>query len=111
MTQYCFAVKRGNTWNGVTFKVDLNGSSLDLTGASILIQFRKAYAQPSVLDLTIGSGITILEATAGRFRLDPRVFTLAPAQYQYEIRITLQSGVIKTWIGGIATITEDITRG
>lgn len=52
-----------------------------------------------------------MDAAAGKFRIDPRVFTCQPGQYQFEIRITLASGVVKTWVAGIATITEDVTRG
>ena len=111
MTQYCFAVKRGDTFNGVIFEIALNGSPVDLTDASIAIQFRKTYSAPSVLDLSIGHGITVLDATDGKFQIDPRVFTCPVGQYQFEIRLTLAYGVIKTWIGGIATITEDIVRG
>lgn len=111
MTQYCFAVKRGDTYNGALFTVQLNGAVVDLTGASVLIQFRESYSAQSVLDLSVGSGVTLTAPTEGTFRLDPRVFTIRPGVYKFEIRLTLSSGIIKTWIGGTATILEDIARG
>ena len=110
MTQYCFAVKRGDTYNGALFTVQLNGRAVDLAGASIRMQFRENYSAQSVLDLSVGNGITITAPTAGTFRLDPRVFN-RPGTYKYEIRIIFASGVIKTWIGGTATILEDLARG
>jgi len=111
MTQYCFAVKRGDTYNGALFTVQLNGAIVDLTDATILIQFRESYATQSLLDLTVGNGVTITNPTGGTFRIDPRVFTMRPGVFKFEIRLTLSTGVIKTWIGGTANIIEDIARG
>ena len=111
MTKYCFATKRGDTWNGALFTLQLNGRVVDLTGARIFIQFRESYKSQSVLSLSVGNGITITNPTGGTFRIDPRVFTSRPGVYKFEIRITLASGVVKTWIEGNATILEDITYG
>lgn len=110
MTIYNFNVKRGNTFNGVRFTISLNGSVLDLTGATISVQFRKSYTSPAVLTLTVGNGITITNPTGGQFNIDSQIFWMLPDAYQYEIRITLSTGVVKSWIGGTATIIEDLNH-
>lgn len=100
MTNYDITVKRKTTYLGDKFRIHVNGAPLDLTGASILVQFRKAPLKTVFLELRIGSGITVTDAPNGAFQFDTQVFDLAAGQYGYDVEITLASGKIVNYLYG-----------
>ena len=110
MTTYNFSVLRGNTFNGAQFTVSVNGTPLDLTGASIVMDFRSD-PNSSILQLSLalGTGLTLITPAAGIFKLDAQIFPLLPGVYFYDMLITLPNGTKKTYISGTCTIAEDVT--
>ncbi len=103
----------GDTYKAVAFVMRLNGVVVNLTGATIRIQFR-AYStgDPTILKtLSIGSGITVTDAVNGAFRTDAYIMNLIPGIYEYDIEITYASGYVKTYARGTLSVTGDITRG
>lgn len=102
---------KGDTFKGLTFEVIVNNVAKNLTNTEIKIEFRrdgKTGAQAKIL--TVGNGITKTDATAGKFSIDAFVVNLAAGVYYYDVQF-IDAGVIKTYIQGTWTITQDITNG
>lgn len=90
-----FEAIHNNTWKGFVSTTVVNGTALNLTGASISIPFKLNGS--TVLEKTSSSGITISTTVAGQFTLNPFLVTLAIGKYTYEVVITLASGEVKTY--------------
>jgi len=151
MTEYNFSVKKGDTFNGVSFTIIVNtlfyvnlvvfpvtgatnriyvandtgtkyiwsGSAytvttnsiyLDLTNASLLCQFKPDAYSAAALTLTNLSGLTITNAVNGQFQINPQIINIPWRTYQYDVQITLAGGVVKTYVSGTMTVTEDISN-
>lgn len=107
MNPYNFTVQRKVTFPGVQFAIKVNDAPLDLSGASILCQFRKKPNAAVVLELDDGAGITIITPpTAGIFGFDEQVFDLGAGSYGYDIAITLSSGKIVNYVYGTMTVLD-----
>lgn len=106
---YDFEATRGDTWRGAKIRILVNGEPLNLTGAGIRMQFKQSAAAPSVAELSVGAGITITDALGGGFTLNAFVFYMPAGRYMYDIEITLASGEIKTYMGGILRLIQDVT--
>jgi ribulose-5-phosphate 4-epimerase/fuculose-1-phosphate aldolase len=102
---------KGDTFNGVLFTITVNAVALDLTGAHIKMDLRLTPETTTVAkSFSDGSGITIdATPTKGKFTINAQVIDIAAANYYYDIQITLQSGSIKTYIGGRWNILQDVT--
>ena len=107
-----FSTKRGDTFDEVLFELKKDGTAIDLTGATIKMQLRKAAGGPIFLEFTSVSsaGITITDATAGKFKINSVIINLEANVYLYDIEITFASGEVRTWVSGQFTILNDITR-
>lgn len=107
-----FSTKRGDTFDEVLFELKKDGTAINLTGAIIHMQLRKAAGGPVFLNLTSAgsAGITITDATAGKFKINSVIINLEANVYLYDIEITFASGEVRTWISGQFTILNDITR-
>jgi len=60
---------KGDTFNGVTLTIKKNTVAVNLTGASVKIQFKDVNRKVTAT-LEVGSGITITDATAGELQID-----------------------------------------
>jgi hypothetical protein len=107
-----FSTKRGDTFDEVLFELKKDGTAIDLTGAIIKMQLRKAAGGPIFLEFTSVSsaGITITDASAGKFKINSVIINLEANVYLYDIEITFASGEVRTWVSGQFTILNDITR-
>ncbi len=101
-------VKAGDTWNGYTISYSLNGSPVDITNHAIRLQV-KSIANEVLIDLAIGSGITITDPANGVFRIDPLIAPENCGQNRYDLQFTDAGGVVKTYLKGKFTIEEDVT--
>jgi len=104
---------KGDTFDEVNFEIKKDNVAINLTGATIKMQLRKNATDVSpALSLTSASsaGITITAATLGKFKINQQIINIEVANYQYDIEITLSSGVVKTYISGAFNITQEITR-
>jgi len=93
----------GDTFSGVNFAMNVNGSPLDLTSASIVMdvstpRFHTFFTNES------GSGLSI---SGSNVRFDEQVVNLSVGALDYEIRFTLNTGDIKTYISGSWLLTEN----
>ena len=103
---------KNDTFESVEFTIqDGGGSPIDLTGVSIRIQFRfRKKTGAIVKDMSLGSGITLTDATNGIFTIDK--FT--PVDYEvdtyfYDAEITFTSGDIHTYVQGTFKVIQDTT--
>lgn len=100
--------KAGDTWKGVTFTVDRDGTLEDLTNYAIQMQLKTSGGE-TLLDLAIGTGITLTDAVNGEFRIDPVETPNVSGVSHYDIQFT-NAGVVSTYVKGKFTIESDITR-
>jgi hypothetical protein len=108
-----FTHKKGDTFDAVAFKFTVNSSDLNLTNCVLRMQLKKEYGGVEFLSLTsvANAGITITNAAQGRFQINQQVIDLNSGTYIYDIELkNLTTGVVKTYITGNFTITNDITR-
>ena len=101
-----FTHKRGDTFAQVLINVKVDGNNLDLTGSNILMQLRKE-AGGIVAFTPI---LTIQAGTGGNFSIDEQIIDIPACNYKYDIQITLSDDTVNTWVSGIFTITDDISR-
>ena len=111
-TQYNFPDQyRGDTFEGIEFTINKNGSPLDLTGAEICIQVKvDKKTDLFVIEWTETDGITITDAVNGVFQIDETIIDVPAAQYQQDVQITLASGEVFTPTFGTWLIIQDVTR-
>jgi hypothetical protein len=104
---------KGDTFDEVAFQLKINEAAVNLTGAVIKMQLRKSYSDTvAALSLTSVSsaGITITNASEGRFKINAQIIDIEVYNYVYDIQITLSSGVVKTYVQGGFNITNEVTR-
>ena len=111
MQKYDFNAVRGDTFTGVQFQIIVNAEPLDLTDATIKASFAKSGLGEVVFswDTTAGQ-IVITNPTEGRFKFSRIRINNPAGLYDYDIQITLASGVVKTYIQGKFTLNPDVTK-
>lgn len=87
-------------WDGSEFVVTTDKNPVNLIGSSIRMEIKKTEFDIPAQVLTELSGLTITDGANGIFEINQQVFLLPIDSYQFEIIITLASGVIKTYIDG-----------
>ena len=79
---------------------------VDLTNVTIKVDFVKCQER---IELTVGSGLSMLDAVNGVFRIDELVFDSAGI-WQYDVKITFFGTTVKKWIAGSIRIVESYTN-
>ena len=104
---------KGDTLDVKKFELvyDVNGDVVDLTNATIRIQFRKRNKYGKLAkEFSVGSGITVTDATNGKFQIDQtNSFITEPDIYYYDIEITFPTGEITTVLYGTILVTQDVS--
>jgi hypothetical protein len=101
-----FTTKRGDTFKQTNFQININSLPLDLTGGLVKIQLRKEAG--GIVAFT--PAITVFDAVNGEFCIDEQIIDIQACIYKYDIQITTADEEVNTWVGGLFTITDDITR-
>ena len=91
----------------------MSGVPVDLTNASICMQFKlRPHAEPA-LELSLDNGgITMVNALSGEIQVPGRIIDLTPNTYQYDLQYTIPSigpYFVKSPLGGKLPVTQDIT--
>lgn len=105
---------RNDTFNGVQFTIqDADTSTgIDLTNATIKTEFKKGSKTGAIVKtLTIGSGITVTDAVNGVLQFDAFILDWDVATYHYDLEVTFNSGVVKSYIFGTLKVIQDVTNG
>jgi hypothetical protein len=104
---------KGDTFEEVDFAIKLNGLAMDLTGAVIRMQLKKTqdltFAYLSLTSVA-SAGITITNAIGGLFKINQQIIDIEVFNYAYDVELTFASGVVKTYLAGTFTITQEITN-
>ena len=103
---------KNDTFKSVQFTLtDQMAAAIDLTGASIDIEFRFRSKTGSVVKaVSVGSGITVSTPSNGILVLDE--FTpvdWAADTYFYDVQITFSDGTIQTPVQGTVCVLQDTT--
>jgi len=110
MTEHNFEHKSGDTLDQITYRVTVGGIPLDLTNASILVQWRASSGSPVVIEMTVGNGLTITNGPNGEFSVDEQILSVnVPGFYRFEYEIIIGDWV-KSWIEGTTLFLEDFTN-
>lgn len=105
---------RGDTFDGVRFTLinKSDNTPINLTNTAIRVQFRFEKEKGKVLkNLTIGDGITVEDAVNGIFKIDSFIIDFDAGHYKYDVQVTFENGVIKSYIRGYMNVIQDVTNG
>jgi hypothetical protein len=108
-----FSHIKADTFDQVNFELKINDVAKNLTGAIIRMQLRKTADDTTpALSLTsvASAGITITSPTTGLFRINTQIIDIPVYDYEYDIEIRFADNTIKTYVAGIFSITQEITR-
>lgn len=99
----------GDTYNGFSVTVSEEGSPMDLTGSQIQLQAKNSFGH-IVIDLKIGSGITLVDAVNGLVRVDSFPVPNIEANLDYDLQMTFSGGLVRTYLKGKIKIKQDVTE-
>jgi len=108
-----FSHIKADTFDQVNFELKINNVAKNLTGAIIRMQLRTNPndATPALSLTSVGgAGITITSPTAGLFRINTQIIDIPVYDYEYDIEIKFADNTVKTYVQGIFSITQEITR-
>tara|TARA_R110000851_G_C13089506_1_gene566730 strand:+ start:1209 stop:1574 length:366 start_codon:yes stop_codon:yes gene_type:complete len=114
--EYNPCVQQGSDWWFQVQYTDSDDVALDITGATIEMQVREnAKSATPLIDLSIGSGITITDAANGTFLVEvtpaQTILLPAPKSVMYDLDIVrTQDNKRVTLLVGTVTIRAEITR-
>lgn len=103
--------KKGDTFNGIQFTVNVNALPSDLTGCEIRMQLRNKNCVSVFEFSTINGRITITDAVNGVFQINALIIDVPVDTYNYDIQITYPPNTVKTYIEGTWKIVKEYTRG
>lgn len=92
----------GDTWDGIpAITIQKNGSAVDLTNALIEMQVRPSIDSPVYFELHQNNGITIVDPpSAGNIQIPPQIVDIPSGNYVYDIKVTFNTGEVRTELGG-----------
>lgn len=100
---------RGDTLNSITFTIKENTIAVDLTGASIKMDFRRGTDTGALQESkTIGSGLLVTDAVNGVFEMIAYINNWEAGVYFYDMQITFPSSIIRTYVKGTLTVKQDV---
>lgn len=103
---------RGDTWDGInSIIITSNNIPLNLTGATVKMEFREDVDAPVVLELSTTNGkITISTPLSGTISIPETIIDIPFGKYMYDLQVTLASGYNKTYMKGSWEIIADTTK-
>jgi hypothetical protein len=113
-----FTMTRGDNAT-LTLTVTQNGAAFNLTGCSIRMVAKRAYSDAdgsAVFVRTVGSGITITDATNGiaSITIAPNNTSGLPRGYRtilvYDVQVTTGTGSVFTVIDGELVVKPDVAE-
>ena len=103
-------VRQKQEWALDFYYKDSAGQDIDLTGYTPLLQFRtSALARTTVLDLTVGNGLTFDPTTSPQVRVNAEI-TCEPGKYEWDLRCIPASGGSIFLSRGIVIVDAEVSR-
>jgi hypothetical protein len=82
---------------------------MDLTGASVVIAFKKGAGQNAVFSFkTLDATITIPDPENGEIFLMPRIMNYPAYNYVFDVELTFLSGTVETYFKGNWRVCQDV---
>ena len=98
---------QGNTFKDKEFRLKINGDVVDITGASILMEFKNPLTgEEKTMTSAVGGGLEINDPTDGVFRIKKQIIDWPTGQWKYAVTYTLSNGDVATYIYGILPIID-----
>jgi len=108
METYNISIKRGETWKGLTLQFLINDVLVDLTSATILMQFKKKSCdEEPIVEFSLDNGINI--TGLGLFEIEAHIFDITPREYTYDLMVQV-NGISYYLIGGSLTVESNVSR-
>jgi hypothetical protein len=104
--------RRGDTWDGInSITINVNGVPINLTNATVKMEFRQDLDAPVALTLTTtNSSIMVTNAVGGIISIPSKKIEVPFAKYFYDLQVTYSTGIVKTYMSGTWEIIADITE-
>lgn len=101
----------GDTWRGLALTLSVNGSPMDLTGATVRMQMRKhPSAAATEYEWSTGNGTIVIDnPLLGALTVAKRNIS-GKDQLYFDVQVTDATGDIRTVVSGTLPITQDVTR-
>lgn len=94
----------------IVFEIKVGDTPVDLSGADVRMQVRPSAGSPTLLvNLSEGSGITVQGANNNQINIRS-VITIAAGEYYYDLQALFADGTVKTYVTGVFTVYEDVTK-
>ena len=100
-----YAIK-GDTWNGASFAITVNGAAINLSGVSIEMSLRDGSG--NLVDTLTSAAGDISITGANTFSILPFIVLYDFSQMKFDIKIIFTDGTVKTYIKGIFSVMEDL---
>lgn len=103
----------GDTFSGVQFTLTRTTSgtttAINLTGSTITFKLNfGSKSGKSIFVMGVGSGITIVNATSGIFKIDQFAVPAEVGKYFYDVEVKDSSDFISTYLSGTMTVVEQV---
>ena len=98
---------KGDSWQQ-TFTLTLDSTPINLSTADVKIQIVSGCSDTVLATLTEGDGITVGGASNNSIIIN-KVISLDAGEYKYDLQVTFSSGIVKTYLWGEFSVTDDIT--
>lgn len=108
---YDFSMVRGDTKRLEVTVRDEAGAIVDLTGSSIRWRIARSVSSVALISKAIGTGITVVNATLGRFDIlltAAESATLPVAALYHESEVIDSGGQVSTILRGTVTVDKDL---
>jgi hypothetical protein len=99
-------VRSGDTWDGIT-EASLSSTGTQFADPLAAVEMKFFFAGSTTSALTLSSAddeITIADAAAWSYVVEPLTMTLAAGQYYWTLRFTDTAGRAVTWLTGTIEI-------
>jgi len=80
-----------------------------LTDVVIKCTFKQRPYGQVTYDKTLGAGLTLIDASLGKFKIDAWQADEC-GEYDFDIDFLFPSGIRRTYLSGLLTINDDITK-
>jgi len=103
-------IKTSNTEDIIFTLTDENSVAIDLTGITALCQFRYSNETGKLAkSLSIGSGLTLVDAAAGKIKIDSFLADFEVGLYYYDVKLIFNASRVKTYIKGSINILQNVS--
>ena len=99
-------IVKGDYWVE-SFALTLDNTAINLSSASVLIEITQGCSTSVLWSASIGSGITISGASSNKIDVS-KLVNLDAGNYEYTLKVTYNTGVVKTYLWGNFNVYLDI---